>query len=87
MAQFNLGNAYNSGLGLEVDQDKAVHYWRLAAEQDVAEAQFNLGSAYFNGQGVEKDMAQAIEWWRKASELGFPQAIENIRLLEGQSKH
>ncbi|MDR1110024.1 MAG: hypothetical protein LBP92_04835 [Deltaproteobacteria bacterium] len=74
-------------MGLPADQAMAVHYWRLAAEQDVAEAQFNLGVAYIEGKGVERDAAQAIGWWRKAADLGFPQAMENIRLLEGEQKH
>jgi hypothetical protein len=35
----------------------------------------------------QKDVAKAIELWHRSADLGFPPAVENIRLLEGQSTH
>ena len=37
--QFNLGIAYFNGVGVLQDQEEAVRWWRLAAEQGRADAQ------------------------------------------------
>ena len=42
-AQFNLGNRYAKGLGVPQDYKEAVKWYRLSAEQGVAQAQYNLG--------------------------------------------
>jgi hypothetical protein len=53
-----------------VDQDwaKAMHSYRLAAEQGDANAQFHLGICYANGQGVAQDLAEAVRYYRLAAE-------------------
>ena len=61
-AQFNLGNAYHTGAGVEKDDKQAVIWYRKAAEQGNADAQSNLGLAYHNGTGVEKDDKEAVNW-------------------------
>ena len=38
--------------GVPQDYKEAVKWFRLAAEQGLAEAQYNLGNRYHNGQGV-----------------------------------
>ena len=42
-AYFNLGNAYDHGEGVEVDEEKAKHYWELAAVNGNVNARYNLG--------------------------------------------
>jgi hypothetical protein len=37
------------------DDEEAVKWFRLAAEQGDADAQYNLGVAYANGQGAPQD--------------------------------
>jgi TPR repeat protein len=70
-AQYNLGNAYYSGEGVEKDYKEAVIWWRKSADQGYAVAQYGLGNAYYNGDGVEKDYKEAIRWWRKAADQGY----------------
>lgn len=42
-AQLTLGSAFYFGsLGLTKDHKEAIHWWRKAAAQNLAEAQFNL---------------------------------------------
>ena len=42
---FMLGCAYQTGNGVEEDEEKAARYWRMAAEQGHAGAQYLLGKA------------------------------------------
>ena len=69
-AQFNLGRAYNNGRGVEQSDEKAVEWFRRAANQGDADAQFELGCAYDSGKGVKKDAEEAVKWYRKAAEQG-----------------
>ena len=46
-AQYNLGNAYHNGKGVEKFYEKAVYWYTKAAEQGHVEAQLYLGTAYY----------------------------------------
>ena len=69
--QLNLGAAYDNGIGVARDIDKALHWYEKAAEQGVAEAQFNLAHLL-----VEQEMSASVaaEWMRKAAEQGMVDA-------------
>lgn len=73
-AQFNLGNCYNEGHGVEEDKAKAVYWWRKAAEHGYVEAQRHLGYRYYKGDSVEKDIMEALKWWKQAAEQGDPKS-------------
>ena len=77
-AQYNLGNCYAFGDGVEKNLSEAVKWWRKAAEQGVAPAQFNLGNCYAFGNGVEKNPTEAVKWYRKAAEQGYAPAQFNL---------
>jgi len=79
-AQYNLGNRYFNGEGVEKDAAEAVKWYRKAAEQGHAKAQFNLGVCYRNGWGVEKDAAEAVKWYRKAADQGDADAQSMLGL-------
>lgn len=68
--QYNLACKYQGGDGVPKDVEKAVYFFRNAAEQGYATAQLNLGICYYKGQGVAKDLEQAAYWYRKAAEQG-----------------
>ena len=44
-AYHNLGNSYDNGRGVEIDEKKAKHYWELAAMGGCVFARHNLGCA------------------------------------------
>ena len=77
-AQFYLAYCYSNGLGVEVDNDKAVEWYRRSAEQGNSSSQNNLGVCYSNGRGVNQDKAKAAEWYRKAAEQGEAYAQCNL---------
>jgi hypothetical protein len=52
MVLYNLGRAYELGECVLQDWAKAVHFYRLAAEQGHAAAQFSLGLSFIRGIGV-----------------------------------
>lgn len=61
--------------------EKAVEWWRMAAEQGDPEAQFNLAMAFIKGQGVGQDMGTALNWLLKASEQGVVSAQSKLGLM------
>lgn len=80
-AQFNLGTAYAKGLGVEVDLNRAIELWQLAANKNVPEAYFSLGSSYFYGLGVQQDIQQAQYYYLKAAELDVSEGMVGFALI------
>jgi TPR repeat protein len=66
--QLNLGAAYDNGIGVARDIDKALHWYQQAAEQGVAEAQFNLAHLLVT---EEISTVAAAEWMEKAAQQGL----------------
>lgn len=62
---------YYSGIGTEVNHEKAVYWYEKAAEQGDAEAQYYLGDMYYKGEGTAADLKQALVWMEKAAEQGY----------------
>ena len=86
-AQYNVGNAYKRGEGVEKNFEEAVKWWRFAAEQGGVDAQFNLGVCYYKGTGVEEDLEEAVKWYRLAAEKGNEDAKEALKDLQnGKSR-
>lgn len=67
-AQVCVGNCYLLGEGTEIDYDKAVEWYSVAAKKDNAEAQWRLGDCYFYGCLV--DYEEAIRWYFKSARNG-----------------
>ena len=60
-----------TGFGdFEEDDAEALKWYRLAAEQGLAQAQSRLGTAYAYGQSLEQDFDQAATWCRLGAEQG-----------------
>ena len=64
----------------------ALKWFRLAAEQGLAEAQNDLGYMYKEGQGVTQDYKEALKWYRLAAEQGHAEARKKIKRLELEPK-
>jgi TPR repeat protein len=85
-AQMSIGVLYtHGGDGLPVDYNKAIDWFRKAAESEEPTAEHNLGWAYEAGLGVSKDLDQAIEWYRKAADHGDESAKKRLDELSGNS--
>ena len=66
--------------------DKAIDYYKEAAEQGNAKAQNSLGLMYYYGVGVEKNYTEGVKWFRKAAEQGDAYAQYNLgdMYIEGE---
>lgn len=62
------------------DNEKAVHWYRAAADQDYPEGIGGLAEMYAKGEGVPSDPAKARELFEKAGEAGH---APSIRVLIG----
>ena len=73
-AQHNLAYCYEYGDGVVQDIDKAIYWYKKAAEQEFVPAQVSLGNIYYYGEGVEQDDEKAMHWFTQAAELGDERA-------------
>ena len=53
-AQNSLGENYNNGDGVEMDEAKAVYWFKRSAEQGNADGLCNLGECYLYGYGIDR---------------------------------
>jgi len=70
-SQLNLGSAYDHGMGVKRDVDKALYWYQKSAEQGLAEAQYNLAHLLVD---EEISTVAAAEWMLKAAKQGLPDA-------------
>jgi hypothetical protein len=77
-AQVSLGLDYLDGIGVEIDHEKAVELFTLAAEQGNADGQYYLGECYYDGDGVKLDYKKAVEWYTLAAEQGHGRAQRQL---------
>ena len=79
---------YDNGRGVPEDDQEAVMWFTLAAEQGYARAQNNLGWMYDEGHGVPEDDVYAYMWWNIASSLNnsywATEARDSKREVEGR---
>jgi TPR repeat protein len=71
-AQFNLALMYHRGLGVLLDEKKAVHWYQESASNGYVKAQEFLAAAYREGWfGLEKDLQKAEYWDQQLANNGF----------------
>lgn len=76
--QNKLGYLYETGSGLEKNEEEAVKWYKKAAEQGYAKAQFNLAKQYALGHGVEQNDQEAMQWYLAAAKQGLTNAMTNL---------
>lgn len=69
-AQFELGIAYDRGLGVDKSESEAMRWYRSAANSGHTEAQNNLAYLYETGPDGLKDMAEAAKWYKRSAIYG-----------------
>lgn len=69
VAQTNVGEIYEKGLGTAPDYASAALWYQKASDQGYPRASINLGFLYEQGLGVGRDQATALKLYRKAAGL------------------
>lgn len=67
-AEFQMGQLYDFGLGVERSNTEALSWYRKAADQGLPAAQRSVGDFYRQGRGVQMDQAEAARWYRRAAD-------------------
>jgi hypothetical protein len=80
-AQYNTGVCYDTGKGVEVDNEAAVAWFKTAAERGDRAAQSNLGVALAKGRGTPQNYELAAEWYQRAAGQGYAIAMVNLGAL------
>ncbi len=85
-ACFELGRAYELGLGVPVLEKEAAIWFRRAADEDVCDALIRMGLFYLAGKGIERDPKEAFRLFTRASDMGDIRGVFRCGLcyLEGQ---
>ena len=63
----DLGYAYQHGIGVEKNTQKAISLYQKSIDQGSAGARSNLGYLYLMGEGVAKDYPRAMKLFQEAS--------------------
>jgi hypothetical protein len=81
--QLALGLLYylEKNKGVARNYAKALMFFRLSAEQGLAEAQYYLGEMYRNSDGVTRDAAEALRLYKLAATQGHAWASYQIARL------
>jgi TPR repeat protein len=67
-----------NGKGIAQDHEKAVYWFRKAAEKKYSVAQANLSTMYRDGKGVRSDLRLARTWWNLALEGDSDRAFKEV---------
>jgi TPR repeat protein len=73
-SQYDLGNMYTEGIGVDPDLTSAMAWYQKAANQEYEKAQFKLGLIYYEAGSVNKDHSRAFRLFKRAAEKGYPAA-------------
>ncbi|EXX50158.1 uncharacterized protein OCT59_023665 [Rhizophagus irregularis] len=73
-----LGNFYYSGIGTNVNKQKAIELFQKAANLGNNIAQYDLGNCYLYGIGVNIDYNKAFELFKKSAEGEYPEGIAQL---------
>lgn len=74
VAQYNLAEKYYNGVGISLNYEKAVYWYKKAAGQGNLDAEYSLGFCYKNGKGVFKNFRRAVKLLKHAAEQGHANA-------------
>lgn len=70
VAQFYLGQCYEHGIGMEINQQQAFLMYRRAAERGFGPAMQSLANCYSDGIGVSVNPDKAKEWTARYMKRG-----------------
>ena len=85
-SQYNLGNMYTRGVGVNINPSLANTWYEKAASQGHVKAEYKLGLIYYEGTGVKQNYKTALKWFRSAAENGYPAAQYYLGKMYGSGQ-
>ena len=85
-AQFRIGLAYDTGIGVKRDHSQAADWYRKAANSGHPGAQNNLAGLYSRGLGVPQSDVEAFRWYMRAAAVRYPPAQNNLGFLYAEGR-
>lgn len=73
-ACYQLGSCFEFGEGVEIKEDQAFCYYKLAADMGHVEAQHSVAYCFEHGLGVEENCEEAFRYYELAAKKGIPGA-------------
>ncbi len=73
-AQYDLGNMYLKGKGVNIDEQKAFEWLEKAAKKGYSKAEYKLGYLFLKGKGTSRNHAKAAKWLQRAARQGYSPA-------------
>lgn len=74
-AQYLLGHLYYQGIVVDLDHEKARHWYERASLQGHSKAQYQLAFMYYRGVGLNQNYTQAYIMMKMAAVNGYSEAI------------
>jgi len=72
-AQYRLGYCYEKGIGVKINPDRAVKWYKKAVKQGYAEAQYRLGFYYYSTNSYAH-RRPAVDLYERAAQQGHAKA-------------
>ena len=69
-AQFRYAQALQYGLGIPMDDDLSMQWYKASAKQGFERARFSLGEICKEGRIIPQDLMQAYVWYRTVADGG-----------------
>ena len=85
-AQYNLALAFSMGQGVDLSEEKMIHWFERAAELGNTAAQIRLGFLNLGEDGRKVQIETAKVYFRLAAESGSTVAVEQLQKLEGGTR-
>lgn len=73
-----LGAIYATGNGVEIDPERSLFYYTVAAQMNNSEGLRGLAIAYAAGFGVPKSIGRAMQYYEAAARLGDRTALRSL---------
>ena len=82
-----LGDMYHDGAGVKKDLNKAISWYKKAANKGLAHAQYSVGAMSATGYGATKpNLKKAKVWLQKAAKQGHKGAQAALKQIATQTK-
>ena len=85
-AQYKVGYYYDHGIVVEVDKERALDLYKMAAKEGNNNAQKSLAYLYEQSEETETNLDDAIYWYKKAIDNGCQESKKRLdNLLKQQN--